>query len=189
MVSRIPLLGALAAVLLMTASPAANAGEEAGGPPTLFSAAEYGMPGLALMALDAGTDPNAINSVGVTPLILAIREGHEDLVELLLKRGAAPNLYGAYGYTPLMWAVSANRMEAVKLLLKHGANPAAKAPDGRNALDLARQLKRGSYIAVLQAAMPAAPPAPAPEPGYWVWSDRNPPDSYRKQSQTVESRP
>lgn len=174
--------------LLLSAllSPPALAAAPSGGTPTLFSASEYGMPGLATMALDGGVDPNAVNGAGVTPLILATREGHLEVVKLLLDRGAEPNRYGAYGYTPLMWAVAANKMPVAKYLLTRGANPLAKAPDGRSALDLAKQLKRGPYVALLQAALPpepppgAAPPTPKPDPGYWVWSDKNPPESYRK---------
>jgi len=56
-----------------------------------------------------------------TPLGLAARWGHHDMVQLLLKHGADPNRSGALWSTPLSWAIKKNYPKIIDLLQKAGA--------------------------------------------------------------------
>ena len=69
------------------------------------------------MLLEAGADPNLSKYAGMTPLILAVEKGKEDLVKLLLERGADPAIPDETGATPLIQAVRNKHHEIVRLLL------------------------------------------------------------------------
>ena len=63
----------------------------------------------AALLLDHGADVNAIDEeFRSTPLGLAARWGHQDMVRLLLDRGADPDAAGAAWATPLEWARTKN---------------------------------------------------------------------------------
>ena len=74
--------------------------------------------------LTAGTDVNAKEEDGSTPLHQAASEGHKEIAELLIKEGADVNpriLFGGQqGMTPLDWAIRRKRTEIADLLRKHG---------------------------------------------------------------------
>ncbi len=60
----------------------------------------------------------------MTPLIVAARDGHEDVAGVLISRGASVEAVDAkHGDTALGWAVFYGREGVVKLLLESGANP------------------------------------------------------------------
>ena len=80
--------------------------------------------------LAAGTDVNAKNKRGRTPLYSAVEEGRKKMVELLIAEGANVNAKSRFGVTPLDWAIQMNRTfgdaqpsgdEIANLLRKHGA--------------------------------------------------------------------
>jgi ankyrin repeat protein len=54
-----------------------------------------------------------------TPLGMAARWGHSEMVELLLKNGADPNRSGAYWSTPMEWARKKGHAEIEKIILEH----------------------------------------------------------------------
>ena len=68
----------------------------------------------------AGTDVNAKDDNGYTPLHWPAGSGHKEVVELLIAKGADLNAKGDDGWTPLDLAVNFNRPEIADLLRKHG---------------------------------------------------------------------
>jgi ankyrin repeat protein len=78
--------------------------------------------------LARGSDPNARESLGATPLHLACAPGSNDAtVEALLARGADVRAGDVYGATPLHWAAKHGRPGAAMLLLDAGADVNARA--------------------------------------------------------------
>jgi ankyrin repeat protein len=63
-----------------------------------------------------------ISCYTVTPLLLAIKEEHEQVVQLLAKNGADVNYEGGVGEFPLALAVESQNEKIVELLLQHGAD-------------------------------------------------------------------
>ena len=76
--------------------------------------------------LGDGTDVNAKNADGWTPLHEAARWGQKEIAELLIAKGADMNAKGEDGWTPLDWAITNIRgahykqTETIALLRKHG---------------------------------------------------------------------
>lgn len=62
------------------------------------------------------------NSFKFTPLMMACRRGHVEIVECLIKHGANVNLQEGNGVSPLYLAVKRHSLKIVDLLLKAGAN-------------------------------------------------------------------
>jgi cytohesin len=87
--------------------------------------------------LAAGTDVNATNEWGVTPLhSVATKE----IAELLIAKGAEVNAKNNDGYTPLHWAASGGHKEIAELLIANGADVNAKDDDGETPLDFAEEV-------------------------------------------------
>ena len=75
--------------------------------------------------LAAGTDVNAKDSFGSTPLLLAGAKNQKEVVELLIAEGADVNAKDDEGTTPLDAAThpnnpNKNKAEVAALLRKHG---------------------------------------------------------------------
>ncbi len=84
---------------------------------SLWEAAMFGKIEGVKRHIAAGTDLNAKDEWGTTPLHYAAIEGHKEVVELLIVKGADVNPKGKYGNTPLDLA---DDKETVDLLRKHG---------------------------------------------------------------------
>lgn len=83
--------------------------------PLMNIASSSGSTEKAILLLDHGADPNAVDNHGYTALHRAAETGYKDLVELLLNRGAVPNPE-AEGRTPRSLAEERGEMAIVELL-------------------------------------------------------------------------
>jgi len=83
-----------------------------------------------------GCDINQRDCVGNTPLVLAVGNGHEQVVEILLKQdGVGPDIPGKDDRTPLWWAAWHGHVDVMKMLLEQDeVNPDRPDNDGRTPL-------------------------------------------------------
>jgi ankyrin repeat protein/tellurite resistance protein len=81
--------------------------------------------GLVQRLLASGHSPEDIDDTsGTNALIIAVREGHQNILEALLDAGADANLLNHQSHmTPLSAAARFERPAMVELLLKRGASP------------------------------------------------------------------
>lgn len=70
----------------------------------------------------------------MSPLMVAAKAGHLDIVKFLLDGGAQVNVCNYHGLTPLIMALQCGHHEIAKLLLQHGADPNVLNMDGISAL-------------------------------------------------------
>lgn len=77
------------------------------------------------------------NDKGASPLCIACKKGHLEVVETLLSLGASAELEDHQGDTPLHYAASYGHLPIVRLLLHHGASAFAKNNSGYSASDVA----------------------------------------------------
>ena len=89
--------------------------------------------------LAAGTDVNAKDSFGMTPLLLAGAKNQKEVVELLIAEGADVNAKTESGRNPLHSAAMEGHKEIAELLITKGADVNAKDALGWTPLDLARR--------------------------------------------------
>jgi ankyrin repeat protein len=68
----------------------------------------------------AGTNVNAKDNRGNTPLHYASNLGHNAVIRLLIAKGADVNAMYNDGETPLDWAIAGDETETINLLRKHG---------------------------------------------------------------------
>lgn len=81
------------------------------------------------LLLDSGAVVNSRQRNGMTPLMMACREGSAKIVEELIKRNADINAQDVMGWTPLIWSVHHSKqeeMEIVSLLINAGADVTIK---------------------------------------------------------------
>ncbi len=91
----------------------------------IWEAAEQGNIEAVKQHLDAGSEVNAKNDYGVTPLHYAAI-GHKKIVELLIANGADVNVKHNWGRTPLHYAAFYGHKEIAELLIAEGADVNAK---------------------------------------------------------------
>jgi uncharacterized protein len=102
-------------------------GAQGDGMTALHWAAQRNDPELARMLLYAGANVKATTRInGYTPLLLAARAGHADVMAPLFEAAADANGATANGTTALMLAAAAGNRDAVDALLEHGADVNAK---------------------------------------------------------------
>ena len=87
---------------------------------------------------------------GLTKLAFAAIQAHLYYAKYLVKSGADINEKTATGFTPLLLAAATNKGPAVvKYLLKAGADKTIQAPDGRLAVDFARERGAKQIVSLL----------------------------------------
>jgi ankyrin repeat protein len=87
--------------------------------------------------LAAGTDVNAKDILGCTPLHFAAENGRKEIVERLISVGAEVNAERDDGCTPLHYAAANDRKEVAEMLIAAGADVNAKTKYGSTPLDWA----------------------------------------------------
>ena len=118
------LLTTIAAVLLVGCYPLFIAADAVIAPQnfSIHKAARVGHIKAVKRNLASGTNVNAKDEDGVTPLLLAAMLGHKEIAKLLIAKGAHLNAkddVGKLGRTPLDWTFG--KKEIADLLRKHGA--------------------------------------------------------------------
>ena len=104
---------------------------------TLINASISGEAMKVSLLLALGSDPNCSTRTGVTPLMLACKQGRLKVVELLLKANADINQSNENGNTALMAASSTGRVEIVKMLIAYNANLHCRGTSQHTALSMA----------------------------------------------------
>ncbi len=92
---------------------------------------------IAIRCVQRGAGTEVADSVGRTPLNLAVQKGNRELVRALLDHGADPNAADSHDYTPLHVAAWQGEPAIVELLLNAGAEVNGKT-DGETPLCRAR---------------------------------------------------
>jgi ankyrin repeat protein len=106
-----------------------------------FVILQNGTPEAVQAAIDQGTDVNAVNTAGQTPLIVAAYHNpNPGVITTLLKAGAELEARDPmYGITALGWAAGqTSNPEVITVLLNAGADPKAKDIDGYTPIYAAR---------------------------------------------------
>ena len=85
---------------------------------------QHGLLQSLLRILYEGSDVNADDGTGRTPLSWASENGHEAVVQLLLDKGAEIDAKDNEGRTPLLWAARRGYNDVVQLLLDRGVDMA-----------------------------------------------------------------
>ena len=126
------LLTTIAAVLVVGCYPLFIAADAVIAPQnfSIHKAARVGHIKAVKRNLASGTDVNAKDEDGVTPLLVATANGRKEIVELLIREGADVNAK-VNGVTPLHQAAIRGHKEIAKLLIAKGAHLNAKDDVGK----------------------------------------------------------
>jgi len=93
----------------------------------LYWAARDGSADMVEFLLDQGSDINTTNSLGFSPLHVAVAKGKKDIITLLISRGASVATRECdMGFTPLHTAAGRGYLLFVQVLLGAGADLNAK---------------------------------------------------------------
>jgi ankyrin repeat protein len=106
---------------------------------------------IAQMLVDAKANLEATTRLGaMTPLYLAAKNGHDEVMEILLKAGANANATSATGATALMMASASGSARAVESLLAKGVDVNGKdKAHGQTALMFAAAANRAEVVHIL----------------------------------------
>ncbi|CAK0852683.1 unnamed protein product, partial [Prorocentrum cordatum] len=143
----------------LTAAPELAAeGAEQDPRPALIRLAEAGdADGVRQELAGPLVDPDVADASGTTALLVAVRQGHEDVARLLIRRGADVNKAGPWRFTPLMYAAIWGHAGLAGHLLQSGADPRARDVRGDTALDHAVGERQPEIADAIRAALGAAP--------------------------------
>ena len=131
-----PLDGAITFKQTETVDLLRKHGGKSGAEDSIHVAARLGSIQAVKQHIATGTDVNAKEEDGWTPLHYAAFKGSKEIVELLIAEGANVNAKNGIGYTPLHLAVVVGHDEIIDVLITNDTDVNAKTDDGRTALDL-----------------------------------------------------
>ncbi len=100
----------------------------------------------------AGSDVNAREADGTTPLLWAAHQGAPELVELLIDAGADPNAANGFGVTPLLQASRYGDATTIAALLEGGADLEAATREGETPLMAAARAGSAPAVELLVGA-------------------------------------
>jgi ankyrin repeat protein len=90
----------------------------------------------------AGARPNERNEIGMTPVMVAAKGGHLDIVIRLVKYGASLHTYDERMHGPLHWlAIGGDYPELNSYLIDAGADPYAQTDYGKSYNDILEMMK------------------------------------------------
>jgi len=120
---------------------------------SIFVAAESGdILGVKALLKKSRVDLNKTNTDGRTPLHLAAKNGHKEIVSLFLDAGAQANFGNWAGQTALHYAAKNGNTKIIELLISKGANVNALGGTLKGTpLDFARRFKRNKASAFLRS--------------------------------------
>lgn len=128
-----------------------KAGMAPGSGGALCVAANEGRTGMVTLLLGAGAKVDEPCTEG-TPLLLAARAGHGEIVDLLAKRGADVNVADKRGVTALMHAAAKCDLTSVQALLDGKADATRKDPRGWTAWTYANERDQKDMSELLRGA-------------------------------------
>ena len=112
----------------------------------LFYACTFGKEDVVDVLLNADADPNVCGGDN-SPLIIASKKGHVQIVRKLLDKKADINLTGIMGRTALFYACTFDRQDVVTVLLDAKADPNICDFEGQSPL---MEASRNGYIKIIQ---------------------------------------
>jgi ankyrin repeat protein len=97
-----------------------------------------------------GADPDVTNKSSMTPIFVAARFGHVEVVRALGELGADPNLADIYGARPIFVAAEYGHVEVVRALGELGADPnLVRTDDGETPIFMAAWNGHAEVVRVL----------------------------------------
>lgn len=105
-----------------------------------------------------------------TPLFVAAKAGHLEVVKFLFNKGAHINIQGKFGSTPLFWAVQNSHLDVAKWLLQCGADTNLKCNNNVTVLGLSAHVNQMGMVRLLVEA--GANTAIACVQAATVWQDK-----------------
>lgn len=119
----------------------------------LHLAARTGATDLLMLLLDCGSDCDAPNSLGRTPLHIACAECQQEAAEALLRHGGSVNVSDKEDVTPLMVAAKMGSVALVETLIDHGADVSPLDASKWSAADYARFTNHNQLYGRLKTLM------------------------------------